>query len=231
MDDIGTRSFVDTAPEQPTILGFLHEPTNAHGDGLVLTHGAGGNCETPLLVAVAEDFAACGLNVLRCDLPFRQIRPKGPPSGSSAKRDQDGLRRAVMLMRERWHGRVYLGGLSYGGRQASMLLASQPELADGLLLLSYPLHPPGRPAQMRTAHFPDLRAPVVFVHGTNDAFASSEELHTADKLIPARTKIVEIVGAGHSLLTKQNRNKLTSAIVTEFVAFFSEGSALRRTIV
>ncbi len=98
---------------------------------------------------------AAGVNTLRCDLPFRQRRPTGPPSPSGAKQDQEGLRRAVTLMRQRFNGRAYLGGVSYGGRQASMLVASEPELVQGLLLLSYPLHPPGRAAQLRTAHFPE----------------------------------------------------------------------------
>jgi len=60
-------------------------------------------------------------------------------------------------MRELVTGRVFLGGQSYGGRQASMLLASEPGLADALLLLSYPLHPPRRPAELRTAHLPSLK--------------------------------------------------------------------------
>ena len=73
-----------TAFEQPGVRGFLHRPDNATGRGLVLTHGAGGNCNMPLLVAAANAFAEAGFCVLRCDLPFRQRRPKGPPSPSTA---------------------------------------------------------------------------------------------------------------------------------------------------
>ena len=211
------------------VSGFLHTPTKASTDTIVLTHGAGGDCNTPLLVALAEAFAASGLNVLRCDLPFRQKRPKGPPSPSGAKRDQDGLRRAVVLMRQRFSGRVYLGGQSYGGRQASML-AAKSELAEGLLLLSYPLHPPGRPAQIRTAHFPNLRTPTLFVHGTSDPFASSEELDLAVKLIAAPTKVLEVPDAGHSLLTKGNREKLPNAIVLVVEGMFRNESSLQRLI-
>ncbi len=152
--------FVDETPGEAPVRGFLHRGANGGAGFLVLTHGAGGNCGAPLLVALAEKFAVSGLTVLRCDLPYRQRRPRGAPSPSDAKADQAGLRRAVDLMKQRFKGGAFLGGSSYGGRQASMLVAAEPSLVEGLLLLSYPLHPPGRPAQLRTAHFPSLRCPL-----------------------------------------------------------------------
>ncbi len=101
-----------------------------------------------------------------------------------------------------------------------MLAASEPGLVEGLLLLSYPLHPPGRPAQLRTAHFPQLQKPVLFVSGTRDAFGSIEELQTAIRLIPGPTMLVPIEGASHGLLQKSNREELPGKIVQEFQAFF-----------
>ena len=82
-------------------------------------------------------------------------------------------------------GRVIAGGHSYGGRQTAMLAAERPDSADGLLLLSYPLHPPKRPQQMRTAYFPELRTPALFVHGARDPFGSLEELREAIAARPA----------------------------------------------
>src|SRR5437588_9648960 len=119
--------------ETPAVRGFLHRPAKSSREGLVLTHGAGGNCNAPLLIALAEKFAEQGWTVLRCDLPFRQLRPHGPPRGNGSE-DRDGLRRAVQVVRKIVTGRVFLGGQSYGGRQATMLAAAEPELADGLLL-------------------------------------------------------------------------------------------------
>jgi uncharacterized protein len=214
------EQIVSLDPEKAPVHGFLHHAENS-SDFLILTHGAGGNCNAPLLVALAQCFAAAGLNTLRCDLPFRQRRPSGPPSPSGAKQDQEGLRRALLLLRQRFQGRAYLGGVSYGGRQASMLVSAEPELVDGLLLLSYPLHPPGRPAQLRTAHFPQLRTPTLFISGTRDAFGSVAELEEAIKLIPAPTKLMSIEGAGHSLLQKSNRENLPQQIVQEFLGFWS----------
>ena len=106
---------------------------------------------------------------------------------------------AVAAMRGLVPGRVFLGGQSYGGRQASVLAAEDGAVTEGLLLLSYPLHPPGRPQQARTSHWPVLRVPALFVHGSRDSFASSEELRAAVTLIPALSRIVEIEGAGHDL--------------------------------
>lgn len=180
--------------------GWLHEPEAGRADnGLVITHGAGSNCESPMLRALAEAFALAGFYVLRCDLPFRQMRAKGPPLGAVAARDREGLRRAVEEMREIVSGRVMLGGHSYGGRQATMLAAEDPAIADGLLLLSYPLHPPRKPESLRTAHFPKLQTPALFVHGTRDPFGSIEEMTEALRAIPALHKLVEMDKLGHEL--------------------------------
>jgi len=185
--------------EQPGVRGFLHRPDGAGGRGLVLTHGAGGNCRSPLLIAAAETFCAEGVLVLRCDLPFRQRRATGPPSPSTAAADRDGLRLAVVAMRELVPGQIILGGQSYGGRQATMLAADESELASALLLFSYPLHPPGKPDRLRIEHFPRLRVRAVFVHGASDPFGSPQELLSAVSLIPAHTEIIPIAGAGHDL--------------------------------
>jgi hypothetical protein len=217
MDTI--REFANAPPNEPPVRGFLHLPADPSGDGLILTHGAGANRNAPLLVALASAFCDSGWTVLRCDLPFRQSRPTGPPPPGSAKRDQQGLAAAVAAMRRETSGRVFLGGHSYGGRQSSMLAAAEPGLVDSLLLLSYPLHPPRRPEELRTTHFPHLATPAVFVHGTRDAFGSIDKLTAALKLIPARTELIPIPSAGHELLTKQNRDTMPKHIVEAFQAF------------
>jgi len=198
----------------------LHQPRAPSGDGLVLTHGAGGNARAPLLVALGEAFAARGLTVLRYDLPFRQASRTAPPRPAGAARDREGLHAMVTAMRSRVAGRVFLGGQSYGGRQASMLAAGEAGFVDGLLLLSYPLHPPGRPAQLRTAHLPKLAAPALFAHGSRDPFGSLEEIEAARALIPSRTALIAIPGAGHDLFRAPKRPgiDLASEIATAFLA-------------
>ncbi len=224
----GVFEFVDVAAE-PAVRGFLHEPTHPNGDALVLTHGAGANCQSKLLTSLAVAFADAGFLILRCDLPFRQSRPNGPPFPAMAARDREGLYRAVSLMRQRSSGRIFLGGHSYGGRQSTMLASEQPGLVSGLLLLSYPLHPPRKPAELRTGHFPQLKTPGLFVHGSRDPFGSHAEMKLALDLIPAEKQLLEIEGAGHELLGRKQDNGLPARIVTAFQQFFPPSSGASHT--
>lgn len=189
--------------------------------GLVLTHGAGGNAQSPLLVALSEAFADKGFAVLRCNLPFRQMRRFGPPRPGDAERDRKGLENAADYMKRFFSGNIFLGGQSYGGRQASMLCAEK-DVADGLLLLSYPLHPPGHPDRPRTQHLPNIRIPVMFVHGTRDPFGTIEEIESARKLIPGKTVLVPVEGAGHDLGSKgkAKRQELPTRVLDSFQQFF-----------
>lgn len=186
-------------------------------DFLLLTHGAGSNRNAPLLVALANAFQEAGVEVVRYYLPFRQARPHGPPRPGDAARDREGLGAEVLKLRTK-AGRVWIGGHSYGGRQASMLAAESPGLADGLLLLSYPLHPPRKPDQLRTAHFLKLQTPAMFVHGSRDPFGSLEELRKAIELIPVQTCLLEVDGAGHDL--GRDREGLARRIVSEWSGYF-----------
>ena len=210
----------------PFVCGFLHRPSKSNGQGLVLTHGAGSNCKAALLIALANSFSDAGFIVLRCDLPFRQDRPYGPPSPHDGKRDRAGLKNAVNVLKNLAGGPVFLGGHSYGGRQASMLCAEAPEgepdQVPGLLLMSYPLHPPRKPAQLRTQHFFHLRTPALFVQGTRDPFGSIEEVEQAIKLIPAKTKLVTVEGAGHDLgfKGKAKKEELPALVLAQFQQFF-----------
>jgi uncharacterized protein len=206
----------------PTVRGFLHFPANPIKDALILTHGAGGNCNAPLLVALAETFCGHGYTVLRCDLPYRQDKSFGPPSPGNAERDRAGLQNAVAAMKKQISGKIFLGGHSYGGRQSTILCASEPELVSGLLLLSYPLHPPRKPEQLRIQHLPNLRTPSLFVHGTRDPFGSGDEITKALHLIPAKNELMEIEGAGHDLgfKAKTRDDSLPARIYLKFDDLF-----------
>ena len=214
------RPFADNAAD-PKVRGYLHTPETANGNGLVLTHGAGSNAQAPLLVVLADSFSTKGFTVLRCDLPYRQSRSFGPPGPGDAARDRAGLKNAVAAIKRILGGSVYLGGHSYGGRQSSMLCAEEPNLVPALLLLSYPLHPPRKPEQQRTQHLPDLRTPALFVHGTRDPFGSIAEMTQALKMIPAKTRLLPVEGAGHDLGFKGKAKKedLLAAVWTAFEDF------------
>ena len=206
---------LDTSAE-PAIRGYLHRPEVPNGDALVLAHGAGSNAQSSVLVEIAAAFADGGYTVLRIDLPFRQTRPHGPPFPAMAVKDRLGIRGAAEFLRRDFRGRIFVGGHSYGGRQATMLAAEEPDMASGLLLLSYPLHPPRKPEQKRDAHFPKLQIPSLFVHGSRDPFGSPKEMEEALKVIPVRTELLIREGAGHDL----KGAGLGGAVLEKFGEFF-----------
>jgi len=244
-------------PLDPPVRGFLHRPQSPNGNALILTHGAGGNAQAPLLIALAETFCAGGFTVLRAHLPFRQTRSFGPPGPADAARDRAGLKNAVTCVKgmvgapplsrfvpqpgdfdfhsnpsaaecqpigQKSAGRIFLAGHSYGGRQSSILCSEEPDLATGLLLFSYPLHPPRKPEQQRTQHLPDLHTPTLFVHGTRDPFGTIEELQKAIKMIPAHTRLLPVEGEGHDLgyKGKSRPQHLMTATTAAFREFFRD---------
>ena len=180
------------------IAGIAHQPAGDPAGVVVLTHGAGGSRESPLLKKICEEWAGRGWLAVRYNLPYRRRRPKGPPSGSAAK-DLEGIAEAVAAIRELAGGPVIAGGHSYGGRLTSMAVADDGLALDVLTLFSYPVHPPGKPERARTEHLPRIAAPTVFTHGTSDPFGTIEELRAAAALIPAPVEIVEVTGARHDL--------------------------------
>lgn len=183
------------------IAGIAHEPDGTPAGVVVLTHGAGGSRDSPMLVRLCDEWAGRGWLAVRYNLPYRRRRPKGPPSGS-ARADQDGIVEAIALARTLSDGPVVAGGHSYGGRMTSMVAAAAPTPPDLLTLFSYPLHPPGKPEKSRTEHLPDIAVPTVFTHGTADPFGSPDEMRAAIALVGAATEFVQIAGARHDLGSK-----------------------------
>ena len=201
------------------IAGIVHEPDGTPEGIVALTHGAGGSRESPMLIALCDEWARRGWLAVRYDLPYRRRRPKGPPSGS-ATADLAGIVEAVAAVRALADGPMIAGGHSYGGRLTSMATAGgagnsataggagNPTFADHgvaldvLTLFSYPLHPPGKPERARTDHLPRITVPTVFTHGTKDPFGSIDELRRAAALVDAESVVVEITGARHDLASK-----------------------------
>lgn len=152
---------------------------------LVLAPGASATRDHSQLVAVDEALAADGVTVMRIDLP--SSRP-GPAV-------QRAIREAAAALGP---GPVLLGGRSFGGRMCSVAVAEGlPAL--GLVLISYPLHPPGRPERARVEHFPRLDVPCLFVSGTRDPFGTPAELEAATAAIPGPVTRIWIDGGDHGL--------------------------------
>ena len=177
---------------------LLQEPAVEAIGSIALTHGAGGNRDAYILQTFANALAANGFYVARFDLPFRREGRKGPPRAAEASAARECISLVAQGLRDQFGLPVTIGGHSFGGRQASML-ASVDQRFQAVLLLSYPLHPPDKPEQLRTDHFPAIHTPAFFVHGARDPFGSPEEMGAVIPLIPARTHLELAAGQGHDL--------------------------------
>ena len=166
--------------------------------GLVLTPGAGSGRDHPSLLAVEASLAPLGIAVDRVDFPYRiagRRAPDRPPVLIQTVRSAaDALARRLGVDGDR----IALGGRSMGGRMCSMAVA-EGQVVAGLVLVSYPLHPPGRPERLRTDHFAALNVPCLFVSGTRDAFGAPEELLAATRAIRGPVTHVWIDGGDHGL--------------------------------
>ncbi len=167
---------------------------------LLLTPGAGSSREHPSLLAIEAALGAARppVPVVRIDFPYRRAGRKAPdraPVLIGCVRDEAAALAAAAGVAP---GSIALGGRSMGGRMCSMAVAEGLPAA-ALILISYPLHPPGRPDQLRTAHLPAITVPCLFIHGTRDPFATPEELETHAAVIPGPVTHVWIDGKGHDL--------------------------------
>src|SRR4051794_4704422 len=163
---------------------------------LLLTPGAGSGRDHPTLVAI--EGAVAPLPVARVDFPYRREGRKAPDRAVKLIACVVEEAAALAERADVPPKAVALGGRSMGGRMCSMAVAEGlPSV--GLVLISYPLHPPGRPDKMRTEHLPSLKVPCLFVSGTRDSFASPSELEDATAAVPGPVTHVWIDGGGHEL--------------------------------
>ncbi len=190
--------------------------------GLLLAPGAGAGRDQPSLVAIDDRATAAGVAVVRMDFPYRKAGRRAP--------DRPPVLMAAVVAEARAlaerAGPVVVGGRSMGGRICSMVVAAVAEggagegMDDGfaaaaVVLISYPLHPPGRPEQRRDAHFPNLAVPCLFVSGTRDAFATPLELEAATATIPGPVTHHWVEGGDHGLRRRD-------AVVAEVVVGWLE---------
>lgn len=185
---------------------------------LVLAHGAGGDLDDPLLRGLGGALAPEGIETVRFNLPYRDAGRRAPGAQSAS---EDGYRHLVEAVRQDGVP-LFIGGKSYGGRIATHISASGTSV-DGLVLLSYPLHPPGRPERLRTAHLPDVPAPMLFVQGTRDPFATPDLLADALARLP-RARLVQVRDGDHSLRVRARAaTDVVSEIASEVARFLASG--------
>ncbi len=170
--------------------------------GLVLTPGAGARRDHVALVTIDDVVSVLGIVVERVEFPAQAAGKRSPDRPEVCI---DTIRTATSELADRIDvptSRVAIGGRSMGGRMCSMAAAAGLEVA-ALVLISYPLHPPGKPDRLRTAHFPDLHMPCLFVSGRRDAFGSPTELEAATAAIPGPVTLALVEG-DHSLRRRES---------------------------
>ncbi|MDP7035155.1 MAG: alpha/beta hydrolase [Planctomycetota bacterium] len=173
---------------------------------IVLAHGAGSDMDHPFLVELTRNLAHRGIGSLRFNFPYRQARRGFPDPMSRLLMTYRCVLERVSRPGPFQPGKTIIGGRSMGGRVAS-LLVSQGERLDGLLLLAYPLHPPGQPSRLRRDHFPDIEIPTCVIQGTRDRFSSPELLRESLALIPGPVRVIRIEGADHSFQVLRRSGK------------------------
>lgn len=180
--------------------------------GLLLAPGAGSSSEHPTLLAIAA--AVAPLPVRRMDFPYRlagRKAPDRPPVLLGAVRDHLGAFCGDLDVRP---DAVVMGGRSMGGRICSMVVA-EDGVGRGLVLISYPLHPPGKPERLRTEHLAALEVPCLFVSGDRDPFGTPDELRTALDLIPGDVTLHLIPKGRHEL---KGAEEEVTQVVADWVA-------------
>ena len=191
--------------------------------GLLLFPGAGGDADHHALAALERVLSP--LPVRRVDYPHRQAGRKGPPPAARKLIPFVDEQAAAMCTEEGIRPeKLVLGGRSMGGRLCSMAVAEGLPSA-GLLLLSYPLHPPRKPEQLRTEHFPALNLPCLFVSGDRDPFGRPSELTEACSLIPGPVSITWLSGCGHD--PPADKDEELTNCATGWIRGLFQGDAVR----
>ena len=176
--------------------------SSAGGPTLVLAHGAGADQRHRFMVTVASELAAAGVHVVTFNFLYTEQRRRSPDRAPLLEETWRAVLEAVATSISP-KGMLVVGGKSMGGRIASQVLASPLETpawsrVKGLVLLGYPLHPPGKPDVPRTAHLPRIRVPILLVQGTRDAFGTRAEVTPVFDPLPAEVTYDFIEGGDHS---------------------------------
>jgi uncharacterized protein len=186
-------------PAVDTVSAALQRPARTSqrtGRSVLLAPGAGGDLDGDGLRALADQLVALGCTVVRANLPYREAGRRAPRADRSVPGCLEVLAAARKVVGDRrpW----VLGGKSYGGRVASMVVAGGG-VAAGLLMYGYPLHPPGRPEKLRVDHWPDVRVPALFLQGDRDPFCDLELMEHHVLKFPRRATVRVVPGGDHSL--------------------------------
>jgi len=188
-------------PDGRAVTAIWTPPAGTPGWAFVYAPGAGSNVRDPFGALAARELAPHGIGTLRFQFPYSEAGRKAPDREPVLEAT---WRAAIAATLDRG-GRLVVGGRSMGGRIASQVV-SQGERVDALALFAYPLHPPGRPERRRDSHLAKLDAPALFCSGTNDAFASPDELRGLTAVVPG-SLLHLLEGADHGFAVPKSSGR------------------------
>ncbi len=199
-----------------------YAPADPAGALLVLAHGAGAGQRHPFMVGVAAALAARGIDVVTFNFPYMEQKRRVPDRAPLLEACFRAVVAVAMHQGPLRTRRLFIGGKSMGGRMATHLAAQGLDPLGGVIALGYPLHPPGKPDQVRIAHLPAITAPVLIVQGERDAFGRPEELAPAIETMRAPVTLHVVSGGDHSLAVKgRSKNEALEAVTTVVAGWIS----------
>jgi predicted alpha/beta-hydrolase family hydrolase len=190
-----------TPSEQVTAIAYPAAAGHAAGVGLILVHGAGANQTSGFMVRFAAALAARGIDAITFNFVYSEAGKRIPDRNDKLElcyRQVIAAFRNGSLLKTFAGQKLVIGGKSMGGRIASQVAATAVEGVAGLVLLGYPLHPPGHPEKLRSKHLPNIRAPMLFVQGSRDSFGTPDELRPIIKHLKTTADLCVVEGGDHS---------------------------------
>jgi predicted alpha/beta-hydrolase family hydrolase len=216
MKEVGSTSFrVDVGSTGTTALVYAAEETRA---ALILAPGAGAPQTHPWMVAVARALTDRGIEVITFNFLYAEEKRRAPDRNGVLEATWRAVIDAVRSRSAVARRRLLIGGKSMGGRIATQVAAQKDVDVAGLVLLGYPLHPPGKPQQLRAAHLPDVRAPMLFVQGSRDPFGTPEELGPIVERLGPGTRLFVVEGGDHSLAVSKRRGDTFETVLARVAA-------------
>jgi uncharacterized protein len=201
-DYVGSTRRVQVAvPRSGAVTATTYACDEKHGITLILAHGAGGNQSSDFMVRTAQAMAARGIATLTFDFPYTEAGRRIPDPAAKLEASYNAVVSAARkgLLTDGPTKTLVIGGKSMGGRIATQIAAAPRGDIDGIVALGYPLHPPGRPDKLRTAHLPQITVPMLIVQGERDAFGTPEELRPIVDKLKSPVELYVVKSGDHSL--------------------------------
>jgi len=206
-----------------TAVAYPANQKNRIGVTLILGHGAGTGQTSSFLVSFATQLAARGIDTVTFNFLYTEYGRHAPDTKDKLEGCYRSVIETVRAHKKLGRNKVAIGGKSMGGRIASQVAAAGVGELNGLVFLGYPLHPPGRPEKLRAEHLPKIKAPMLFVQGSQDVFGTPDELRPIIKTLNASTKLYVVEGGDHSFKVKKSagvtQEEVYRAVLDEIAAW------------